>query len=1060
MPDPPTEQAPTLKPPARPDHHGSGVDHAAHETKPKKRRKLIRLFLALIVCVALLIGLAPMLLSTGPGTRWLVSMVNSSTPGQLTINDLQLSWFGGQRAEGIVYDDPSQGFELTIDSLDAKDLGLFDVLTGSQRVGEVWLTKVHAIYSKPADQPEATDPGLTAGSKAESEPFVMAPGFSGTLVIDSMVLEYHEEGIEPIKLTSKQDSIQITDIRDIAISYSGELKQGLETGRVELSGNLINFFDFDGAQQPEQASYHLDAKIDVRSVGTLDRVVSGFNLAIKPGKMTALLGQGRFYGEMIVNGTIDQLESKLLIETPKLELGLEQRTEDNTLIASPESYAKLDLDQDAFLALSPDSGLKLLESTQVDLTSLEMSLPVLDRAVDWDNATAALVLKAADNLAVVDQRGEVLGINDLRVTGRSDSIAQKLSFNLSTELTAVDENAQVTRDRITVELDVIKPMEATREIAFFSEKLPIGLVDALVGKGWELPLWLGETLDLDADLRGVQSDGEQVVQSFALRPDGRLTGTVNGSFTQGSYRISTPANEPVEAVLTPEAFASLMGMLSGKPDEPALTIDRDMPVFVTLGDSERGAVSLVTRQDKQGVKRFYPDPDRTYLGATIELSPARVYDPRLKKTYELRGGLLMFRAPDLRGKTDIRAELDLWVRPDAGKEGVASLLTWNTTVTDLLDSEGSVPLDGAALIQQLAVDGTMRLDNVPSGLVDTLLSREGDLASILGPIVQEMDAGFTYKDGQPTGATVRLNWDEKNNQPIPDAWASMKPAAFDIDKDQMLTVRGGEDLELEVRVNEAFGDRWMGQLHPILFDAKSGDRPVKVKIDGSTFRFPLKGDKMLGSRVEATVDLGTINFGDDALLGKLLNWTDRPGERAVFEPAIVKLVDGKISYDELDLAVGKVKLRLDGEVDLASGQIVDMAVRVPGDSLIRVFNELDGVIAKDDYLSIPMSGEIRRPEFDSSLLGLEVARLITRGVIEREKDKLGDTLGDLIKKGLGDKDKPRPDQENPPKDNGQQPEQQDEQADREKEVADELIERGLDMLFKRLGKDKDKPKQE
>lgn len=1060
MPDPPAEpddapqQAVT-----RPDHHGSGVDHSEHEAKPKKRRKLLRIVLVLVVLVAVLIALTPTLLSTGPGTRWLVSFIGNQTPGELTVDDLSLSWLGGQRVDGVAYDDPAQGLRIEIESIDARDLGLLSLLRGNRRFGEVWLTETEVVYtaSDSADD-QVPDPAAN-DSKQPREPIKVSAGFSGTLVFDQLTVKYVAQDIEPIVLTSSQDSIQVNDIRDISISFNSKIRQGTKTGRLELIGSVLNLFDPDGFEQAAEASYNFNFALEGVSTSAVDQVVSGLTGKIEPGRLHKLLGEGDLFTLATVNGTIDQLKSDLTIQTPKLEVQLHQIAQNGKLIASPDSYAELDLDQDGFEALFPDSGLTLQKPTQVNLESLEMALPIVNKAVDWETATAMMLLKAGDDLAVVDERGEVLGINDLRIVGHSESIADKIVFKLTTELTAVDQSGQHTRDAVALDLDVIKPFDSTRQIEFFSEKLPITLVDALIGKGWQLPLWLGDTLALDADLRGELMADERVTQKFAVRPEGRVTGTISGSFSKGSYRFATPKDAPIEAELSPEAFASLMEMLSGREGEPALTIDKAMPVYVTLRDPDRGPISITTRQDKTGLKGFYLDPDQTTLSATIELSPARVFDPKLKKTYELRGGSLTIHAPDLRGKTNIRAALDLWVRPDAGKEGVASLLTWDTTVTDLLDSEGSLPLDGELLMQQLAATGQMQLENVPSGLMDTLLNRQGDLASILGPIVQSMDAGFTYQDGQPTGASVRLNWDEKNNQPMPGAWASMKPAALDIDDQQMLTVRGGEDLEIQVRVSEEFGDRWMGKLHPILFDAKSGDRPVKIKIDGKSFRFPLKGEKMVGSRVEASVDLGTIQFGDDALLGKLMQWADRPGERAVFEPAIVKLIDGKISYDQFDLAVGKVKLRLDGEVDLASGQIVDMAVRVPGDSLIRVFNELDGVIKPDDFLSIPMSGAIRKPEFDSKLIGREVARLVTRGLLDKQKDKLKDLIRDGI--GGGD-DKPKPE----PKDNADQPDgepgepAEDPAPDPAQDVADELIERGLDLLFKRLGKDKKEPEQE
>ncbi|MEO0475007.1 MAG: hypothetical protein AAF085_03405 [Planctomycetota bacterium] len=1042
MADPPAEHDTETEPVVRPDHHGSGVDHPTEEVRPKRTllRKLIRVVLVLFVLAILLVALTPTLLSTDPGTRWFVSIINKSAPGELTVDNLQLSWFGGQRVEGIGYDDPAHGLQATVAEIDMSDIGLFDLMTGSRRLGSVLINDIDLLVTQlPSDRLFPKDTPAKR-SELSKQRFKLPPSLAGTLSITDLQATYQPLESESIVLTIDQDEVTVADLRDITFEIDATVRQGTKQGRIALSGDVLNLFDPDGFEQTNQAAYDITLQIEDLPTQAIDQLASGFSTGVEPGLLTALLGEGELVSTGTVKGTIDQLVSDLSITAPKLRVELDQRTEENTLIASPESYAKLDLDQDAFAALFPKSGLKLAEPTQIELASIEMSLPIVQQAVDWDKATASLLLRAGDNLAVIDDRGEKLWINNLKITGNSTSIADQLSLKLTTMLSAVTTESDVTEEDVAIDLIIREPMRDTREIDFFSESLPIQLTDALMGQDGKLVLYLGELLSLQADLQGklvTGDDGIEIIeQHFSLRPEGRVNGTVSGSFADGRFTLSTPVNEPVKAVLVPEAFASLMEMLSGREGEPALTINQDMPVYLTIRDAQRGPVSITTRRDKAGLEGFYPDPDQTSLAAEIELSPARVFDPKLKKTYELRGGSLMFSAPDLRGKTQIKAELDLWVRPDAGSEGVASLLTWQTTVTDLLDSAGSVPLDGKTLMQQLSATGGVQLKNAPSGLFDSLLNRDGDLASILGPFVQQMDAGFSYKDGRPTGATVRLNWDEQNNQPIDGAWASMKPAAFDIDDQQMLTVRGGEDLELEVRVSEEFGNRWMGKLHPILFDAKSGDRPVKVKVDGKSFRFPLKGEAMKGARVEATVDLGTIEFGNDALLGKVMEWTKRPGERAIFEPARVKLVDGNISYDQFDLAVGNVKLRLDGEVDLASGQIVDMAVRVPGDSLIRVFNELEGIIPPDDYLSIPMTGAIRQPEFDSKLLGREVARLITRGVIDKQKDD----LKDLIRKGIGgDGDEPGPDGEPDPAD----------------EVADELIERGLDLLFRRLGKDKE-----
>lgn len=1043
----------------RPDH----PDHAARQSivdadaAQRKRRQRRRRWFVLLLVMALLVGLAPTFLSTGLGTRWLVSLLNSRTPGELTINSLQLSWLGGQRVEGIRYVDPTQGLEASADTIDAKEVSLLKLIRGSQRYGTIELIGGHVMIRELEPDANAFDEGEDGQAKIERPPLRLPRGLSGTLRVKRLAVAYKPLDGEQVTLVIAEDEVDVADLRDISFDLDVQVLQGFKQGRVALSGGVLNLFDLDGVLQAERASYDIDLRVADLPIEALGQVANGLGHGVEPGQVVGLLGQGNLGGAATLKGTLDTLASKLTIQTPKLRVAIDQLTTNKTLVASPTSYATLDLDQDGFAVLFPNSGLKLHKPTRIDLASFEMALPVVGEAVNWDAATVEFVLKAGDELAVVDEQGKLLEISVLNVVGGSDAIADKLSFKLTTILSAANEAAQLIRQLVEVDLEVVDPLSPTREIAFFSESLPIGLIDALIGQGLGLPLWLGETLGLDAGLRGEQGADDSLVHRFSLSPEGRLTGTVRGVLTAGGCRFSTPENEPVEVVLTPKAFAKLMEMVSGREGEPALTIERDMKVFLALRDPTRGAVAITTREDKtgkqhpKGVRRFYPDPDRTYLGATIELTPATVFDPKLKKTYELRGGLISAYAPDLRGKTKLRAEFDLWVRPDAGRQGVASLLSWETTVTDLLDTTGRLPLDGQALVKQFAASSGIQLQNVPSGLMDSLLHRQGDLASILGPIVQEMEAGFTYAKGQPTSATVRLNWDETNNQPMPGAWASMKPVQFDVDANQMLTVRGGQDIELEVRVSENFGDRWMGQLHPILFDAKSGDRPVKIKIDGKSFRFPLKDDKMLGSRVEASIDLGTIQFGGDALLGKLMAWADRPSERAVFEPAIVQLVDGKISYDQFGLSVGKVKLRLDGEVDLVSGEIVDMAVRVPGDSLIRVFNELEGVIAKGDDLSIPMTGLIRKPKFDPKLIGQEVARLLARGVIDQQKDK----LKDLIREGIGGGGKPKVQ-------GGVEEETEvDESADEPgKNVEEELIEQGLDLIFRRLNRDKDKSGQE
>lgn len=1001
MPDTPTESA--TPPATRPDHHGLGVHHPDEPPKklPAKRgmpRRLFRVGMLLLALVLVLFVLTPMLLSTGLGTKMLASFISTRLDGQVEIEDLRLSWLKGQRAEGVRYTDAPAGFTAEIGVVRADDVGLFGLLTGSRRFGEVRAIDMQVTYDQPDERP-LPESGREQRDPQEDKPFSLSRGWSGSIVIENLRVDYTARDQQPVVILMPSGTLEMPGLSELAFDFDASLKQGQRSGQIKVAGEVNNLFGPDGVIQPMLADYQAEAHVDGIPTVALGRLLSGMRytggmdfILGRPGRLAAVLGEGDLDAQAKIDGTVSELSTTVIIQTPNLYLYLDQEREGDTLLASERSSAWLDLTEQSLSALFPNSRHTLVEKTRINLSTIKMRLPRDGNQFDWKAASTHIEAKTSDNFALRDEAGEVLGIDALRLVGGAQSIEKQLAFELSAALTSVDDQGQVKTQPVQARLEIDRPMAKDREVLFTSPALPIALADALWNMDDKLVLYVGETLGLQAEMRSkskLGADGNRVtVQSYRLWPRGQITGEVTGEFVSNRYTFATPDKTPIEAVLQPEAFANLMEMLSGRTGEPALTIDRPMPVFITLREADRGLVSIATDPSKRGIKRFYPDLDNTFVGIEIELTPATVYDPIRKATYELRSGMLSLTAKDLRGEADISADLQFWVPPSAGEEGVSAVLTYQTTLSNLLDSQGGIPLDGPSFMKQIALSGGVQLDNTPSGLFDSLLNQQGDIASILGPVVEQLDASFTYADGQATGATVTLNWDEKNNRPLPGAWASMKPAKFDIDQNQVMTVRGGGDLEVQVKVSEDFGDRWMGQLHPILFDAKSGDRPVNIKIDGGSFSFPLNDPSMQGARVDAEIDLGSVQFGENALLGKLLEWTDHQGERAIFEPAKVSLIDGKVSYDEFDLAVGNVRLRLDGTVDLVDGEIVDMAVRVPGDSLIRVFNELEGVIPADDYLSIPMSGPIRKPKVEPRALTQEVTRLLTQGVFKRQRDNL------------------------------------------------------------------------
>jgi len=1010
MPDPAAEPAPQSN--TRPDHHGSGVDHPVDTKKTRgplaKLLRIVKLLaIVLIPLLIVIVLLAPTLLSTNAGTGWLVTQINARIDGVVAIDDLSLSWFGGQQVTGLTYNDAVRGIDLSILEINAPDVGLFGTLTGSRRFGEVRLTDVQLLYTQPESMGPADD--MEKQTLAEDRaPIQLPKSLSGTLLIENLRIQYKAPDLEPVVVLLPQGRLEMPDLRDIAFDFDATLQQGERNGRIQIAGELLNLFDPDGVIQPMQAGYTLDTRVQGMPTSALDRFVTGVvsdgrhpGFLGRPGRIEALLGEGELNAEVHAKGMIRELAAELSIHTPNLVVELFQERDGDTLIASPNSSATLDLTPQAFAALFPKAGLTLDQTTTLSLNTLQMRLPFDERSFIWDQASTTLQLGIAgeQNLSIHNRRGELVWIDGLVVNGSAESIAQELSFDLSASLSMVDQEGEVVRDALSASLIVRRPMAYDRELDFFTGDLPLAFADVLAATDGKIVLWLGPTLSMQVLVQGqavTDADGDRVLQrTFALIPDGRVVGEVNGRIEGGRLTFATGATRPLQAQLRPEAFASLMEMVSRRPGEPALTIDRPMDVLIWLRNGE-DELAIATDPSKTGIGRFFPDPDHTVLGIEIQLSPARVYDPAVDATYQLQGGTISFSAADLRGKAEVNAELELYVPPYAGEDGVIALMTWQTTATQILGADGGITLSPAGILDQVALESGLTLQNTPSGLFDSLLRREGDVAAILGPIVDQLQTDLIYEGGRPTGASVRLNWDEVNDQPVPGANASMRPVRFDIDSDRMMTVHGGRDIEIEVRVTPAFGDRWMGQLHPFLLDAQSGDRPVQITIDGQSFRFPLQDRTMAGSRVQAQVDLGSIEFGPRAMVDDVLNWLGQPVERAVFDPARVSLIDGSISYEGLGMSVRNVSLRLDGELDLVNGQIVDMAVRVPGTSLIHVFSELEGVIPADDYLNIPMTGLIRSPQFDGNRIPREVARLLLQNQINQQRDRVRGELQDII----------------------------------------------------------------
>ncbi len=103
---------------------------ATPSARPRRRwlRRLLWSAGLVVVVLVVLVALLPTLLSTGPGTRFAAGLAQRGINGNVKIDDLDIGWFSGTTARGVVVED-AQGVRVVDASLQS-DLTVLGMLRG------------------------------------------------------------------------------------------------------------------------------------------------------------------------------------------------------------------------------------------------------------------------------------------------------------------------------------------------------------------------------------------------------------------------------------------------------------------------------------------------------------------------------------------------------------------------------------------------------------------------------------------------------------------------------------------------------------------------------------------------------------------------------------------------------------------------------------------------------------------------------------------------------------------------------------------------------------------
>ncbi|MFO0872804.1 MAG: hypothetical protein U0575_02375 [Phycisphaerales bacterium] len=215
--------------------------------------RLAKTVVVLAILVAALVAFTPMLLSTGPGTRFIEGVVAPNIDGTFSIGKLGLSWFGGQTIDGlrIVGRDGKPAVDL---KLGVKN-GLLDLARGGwkridatvggainvERRADGTLNLATLAKARPSGAAPAAAPGKSAAGP------VLPAGLDATVRIDELDVSVRDEAsAKSAQFRKLSGTVIAGTVRPVSVKLRGLSEFEGKPGELGLEATLENLVQSDG----------------------------------------------------------------------------------------------------------------------------------------------------------------------------------------------------------------------------------------------------------------------------------------------------------------------------------------------------------------------------------------------------------------------------------------------------------------------------------------------------------------------------------------------------------------------------------------------------------------------------------------------------------------------------------------------------------------------------------------------------------------------------------------------------------------------------------------------
>ena len=383
----------------------------ASKTRGNKRQKLRRRIYALLTFLVfwVVIGLlGPMLISTSIGTLVALSIANGRISGSIHIDDLSVTWFGGQRVVGLRLTDHNGKTVLELAELDATDLSLWSLLRNSTNLGNVRVIKptchilqyddgttnlIRAVSARKAtdrssrsnDRPPRSTESKWTTSKFRIKLDLLEGHFSLTpsgefTTIDIAHLALRAEWVDPRQ-------IRFVAQADVSDSHSQA------SGSVDADVSLTDMFSAQGKLQLSTAKIDFTMRLTDIPIAAISHATVG------TGALTALIGPV-LNCELLAKGNLTKFDATLRLQSDHLNSTTTLAVRDGQFALMDKPYVQLKIDRPAWTALTSQADrspvTQLLKPFTIELMPTQLSGPISGSQIDWSTIQAAICLNISD----------------------------------------------------------------------------------------------------------------------------------------------------------------------------------------------------------------------------------------------------------------------------------------------------------------------------------------------------------------------------------------------------------------------------------------------------------------------------------------------------------------------------------------------------------------------------------------------------------------------------------------------------------------------------------------